>query len=102
MSMDCSVPQIMAQDLHILNVTLIQFIKLVTETNGLLLQPYASCKKWKKDVESNDDTTKEMKKFEDGSLVTTLVGTVSQRLGFDKTLDIGKHTPFFFLEVGWV
>ncbi|KDR19047.1 multiple inositol polyphosphate phosphatase 1-like isoform X3 [Zootermopsis nevadensis] len=56
--------------------------------DDLLIKPYASCKKWEKDVESNKDTTKEMKNFEGGALVTTLLGTVSSRLGFDKTLDI--------------
>jgi hypothetical protein len=55
----------------------------------LLLQPYASCEKWEDDVDDNKDTTKEKKAFEDGSLVTTLLGTVSGRLGFDETLDLG-------------
>ncbi|PNF38918.1 hypothetical protein B7P43_G07444 [Cryptotermes secundus] len=56
--------------------------------DDMLIKPYASCKKWEKDVEENKDTTKQMKKFEDGSTVTTLVGSVSKRLGFSKTLDL--------------
>lgn len=45
-------------------------------------------------MENNDDTTKERKKFEKGALVTTLLGTVSQRLGFDKTLDLGRYVLY--------
>ena len=33
-----------------------------------------------------------MEKFEEGSLMTTLLGTVSRRLGFEKTLKIGMYT----------
>jgi hypothetical protein len=69
-----------------------QLIKFVATTTALLLQPYADCKKWENDVESDDDTTKEMTKFEEGSLMTILIGTVSNRLGFDKTLTLGMYT----------
>lgn len=87
-------------------MALAKVIKFIAKTNGFMLQPYASCKKWEKDVEENKDTTKEMKKFEDGSTVTTLVGSVSKRLGFSKTLDLGtyilhlefSHTADSFLE----
>jgi hypothetical protein len=75
-----------------LNTDFSQFFKSVAATTVLLLQPYADCKKWKEDVESEGDTTKEMEKFEDGSLMTTLLGTVSRRLGFEKTLEIGMYT----------
>jgi hypothetical protein len=64
-------------------------IKFVATTTEFMLQPYASCDKWEDDVESNKDTTKQMKKFKESSTVTTLIGSVSQRLGFSKTLDIG-------------
>jgi hypothetical protein len=72
-------------------MTMTKVNKFAVQTIGFLLQPYASCKKWEKDVESNKDTTKEMKKFEEGASVTTLLGSVSQRLGFSKTLDIGMY-----------
>jgi hypothetical protein len=87
-------------------MALTKVVKFVAKTIGLMLQPYASCEKWEDDVESNKDTTKEKKKFEKGSTVTTLVGSVSKRLGFSKTLDLGmyilhlefSHTAESFLE----
>jgi hypothetical protein len=68
-----------------------QVIRFVATTIAFMFQPYASCKKWEDDVESSKDTTKQMKKFKDGATVTTLIGTVSRRLGFSKTLDIGMY-----------
>jgi hypothetical protein len=72
-------------------MTLTKVIKFVAKTIGFILQPYASCEKWEDDVESNKATTKQMKNFEKGSTVTTLIGSVSKRLGFSKTLDLGKY-----------
>jgi hypothetical protein len=72
-------------------MALTKVIKFVAKTIGFMLQSYASCEKWEDDVESNKDTTKQMKAFEQGSTVTTLMGTVSKRLGFSKTLDLGMY-----------
>jgi hypothetical protein len=86
---------------------LTKVIKFVAKTTAFMLQPYASCEKWEDDVESNRDTTmKQMQKFEHGSTVTTLMGSVSKKLGFSKTLELGmyilhlelSHTAESFLE----
>jgi hypothetical protein len=76
---------------------LTKVIKLNATTIGFMSQPYASCDKWEDDVESSKDTTKQMKKFKEGATVTTLIGSVSKRLGFSKTLDIGTCIPFLEL-----
>jgi len=58
--------------------------------NDKLLQFHKECKKIKKECE-NDDDTREVEKFKNGTLMTKVVSSVSKRIGFDVSNVDVKH-----------
>ncbi|XP_063240305.1 multiple inositol polyphosphate phosphatase 1-like [Bacillus rossius redtenbacheri] len=56
--------------------------------NDTLLRPYHVCDTWRKQVDENPETYKEMHLFEEGPEMQNLIQNVSSRLGFRYKLNI--------------
>ncbi|XP_069691317.1 multiple inositol polyphosphate phosphatase 1-like [Periplaneta americana] len=60
-----------------------------------LIKPYDTCQKWKREVDENPDTVKEMYDFQDGDIMASLLQNVSLRLGFNTTITIDNVNAMY-------
>lgn len=63
--------------------------------NDQLIKPYDTCQKWKREVDENPDTVREMNDFQDGDIMASLLQNVSRRLGFNTTLTIDNANAMY-------
>jgi hypothetical protein len=59
-----------------------------------LSQPSYYCDEWRNEVSENPDTTKEYAAFKKGHEMTSVIQSVSDRLGFTKRISYGMYIMF--------
>jgi hypothetical protein len=79
-----------SEDIH----TLTRLNKILSAQFFYLSQPSDYCVEWKNEVSDNPDTTKEYRAFKKGPEMTSVIQSVSNRLGFTSSISYSMYAMF--------